>query len=152
MMKQGNAILRKLADADDATQLAALKALGLSESACRMAMRRDFSRKPNGFSVTNGGANVRRVEKRIAELAEKAVAPARASTRGSLPDGMTFEISENKDANRTQIRFSGKPDDATRARLKSGGFKWAPSEGAWQRHMSNGAWYHAHNALGLKAQ
>ena len=42
---------------------------------------------------------------------------------------------------RYQIIFDGKPDAEIRTLLKSNGFKWAPSQGAWQRQItSNGKW------------
>lgn len=42
---------------------------------------------------------------------------------------------------RYQIIFDGKPDAEIRTLLKSNGFKWAPSQGAWQRQITaNGKW------------
>lgn len=31
---------------------------------------------------------------------------------------------------------NGKADDETRALLKANGFRWAPSQGAWQRQLT----------------
>jgi hypothetical protein len=87
--------------------------------------------------------NIRRIEKRIAELTARATTPAREPMIGP-----GYKIEENKDANRVQIFFDTKPSAEIRAALKSRGFRWAPSEGAWQRHASNGAWYDAARALG----
>lgn len=39
----------------------------------------------------------------------------------------------NRDVNRLQILFDDKPDENTRNILKHYGFKWARSQGAWQR-------------------
>ena len=36
----------------------------------------------------------------------------------------------NREDNRLQVFFDGKPDADTRAELKSNGFRWAPSVGA----------------------
>ena len=49
-------------------------------------------------------------------------------------DGGTVEI--NRDANRLQIFFEGKPDEATRNTLKENGFRWSPKAGAWQRQLN----------------
>ena len=60
--------------------------------------------------------------------------------RAPLPEGWEFEggkVVVNADINRLQIVLDGRPDEETRARLKGNGFKWARSEGAWQR-MLNG--------------
>ena len=42
---------------------------------------------------------------------------------------------------RYQIIFEGKPEPEVRDVLKTNGFKWAPSQGAWQRQITaNGKW------------
>lgn len=42
---------------------------------------------------------------------------------------------------RYQITFDGKPEEDVRRILKSYGFKWAPSQKAWQRQITgNGRW------------
>ena len=38
-----------------------------------------------------------------------------------------------------QLIFADKPDADTRQALKSEGFKWAPSQGAWQRQLNQNA-------------
>lgn len=47
-----------------------------------------------------------------------------------------FKVVEDPDLDRIQLVFEGRPDDATRAILKGRGFRWAPSQGAWQRHLN----------------
>ena len=49
----------------------------------------------------------------------------------------------NTEANRLQIFFDGKPDEATRTELKSNGFRWSPKAEAWQRQLTNNAYYAA---------
>ena len=46
---------------------------------------------------------------------------------------------ENVEANRLQFIFDGKPDAATRQILKDHAFRWAPSQDAWQRQLTNAA-------------
>lgn len=150
-MKLGNALIRKHAKAGADAQVAALMGAGFSEKLSRSALEKDFAGRIGfpAYAITNNGANIRRIEKRIEELIAKESTPARAPISGSTSDGMTFTIRENKDANRTQIEFGGKPSEAIRAKLKSAGFHWSPTEGVWQRQISNGAWYHATHALGV---
>ena len=57
--------------------------------------------------------------------------------------GPGYAIVEDRDANRVQIRFDARPPAATVAALKARGFRWAPSENAWQRQASNSAWHAA---------
>lgn len=51
------------------------------------------------------------------------------------------EIISNAEENRLQLKFDGKPPEKVREYLKSRGFRWAPSKGAWQRHLSPAAEY-----------
>jgi hypothetical protein len=42
-----------------------------------------------------------------------------------------------------QLFFDEKPTEQQRAQLKSNGFKWAPSQDAWQRQLTDNAIYAA---------
>ena len=67
---------------------------------------------------------------------------ARTSTKpASETSEHGFSIERNQDKNRLQLKFDGKPDENTRKVLKSNGFRWAPSEGAWQRQLTGNAEY-----------
>ena len=129
-----NATLRKTAKAGREAQIEALAAIGWNLRPVDVIARGGFER----FELSNSGANIRRIEKRIAELRAKAAAPARDPITGN-----GYAIVEDRDANRVQIRFDFRPPAATIAVLKSRGFRWAPSENAWQRQASNGAWHAA---------
>ena len=50
-------------------------------------------------------------------------------------EGGTVEI--NREANRLQIYFEGKPDATVRDELKSNGFRWSPKAEAWQRQLND---------------
>ena len=50
---------------------------------------------------------------------------------------------------RVQLVFDGKPDNETRDLLKKNGFKWAPSQGAWQRQLNNAGKYAAHTVMNV---
>ena len=53
------------------------------------------------------------------------------------------KVEANTEANRLQIFFEDKPDEATREALKSNGFRWSPKAGAWQRQLTSNAYYAA---------
>ena len=56
-------------------------------------------------------------------------------------NGETAKIIRNKDEMRLQLVFDGKPAEKTREILKSNGFRWAPSQTAWQRLLNDNAEY-----------
>lgn len=58
-------------------------------------------------------------------------------------------IVRNVEQNRLQILFDGKPDEETRAALKSNGFRWSPKNQAWQRQLTRNAIYDAKHILGI---
>lgn len=96
-----------------------------------------YSWEPHPFppyAMQNNNANIRRVKLRLAELERDFAKAEEGVSKTTEHNG--FSIVENVDANRVQIMFPGKPSVEVRAVLKSSGFRWAPSEGAWQRHLN----------------
>ena len=61
---------------------------------------------------------------------------AKQNVGWTVPGG---EAKVNEAENRLQLMFEDKPDADTRQALKSEGFKWAPSQGAWQRQLNQNA-------------
>ena len=57
--------------------------------------------------------------------------------------GNGYTYTENGEAMRVQFIFDGKPDEQTREILKRNGFRWAPSQGAWQRQLTQNGKYAA---------
>lgn len=93
------------------------------------------------YELTNSNANIKRVKQRIETLeAVKASNPVEEEH-----DGYTYR--ENTEAMRVQFQFDGKPDDETRALLKRNGFRWAPSQGVWQRQLNDNGKYAAHRVM-----
>lgn len=95
-----------------------------------------------GWALSNNNANIRRIKERIAQLQKEA--ERAAENAGATPEqGDGYVLKENHEIGRIQFIFDGKPDDDTRALLKSYGFRWAPSEGAWQRMLNDNGRYAA---------
>jgi len=86
------------------------------------------------YQLTNNGANIRRIEKRIAGLQAKAKMPARPELSGA---GWT--MCEDITDNRILFTFPGKPSEDMRKVLKSRAFRWSPTRGAWVRQITNNA-------------
>lgn len=133
IMKAANAAIRMK---DTVKGDANLSALGYSPDEIKQLREPDFCGRIGypSYALSNNNANIKRVRDRIADLERrKTEAP---------PEGWTFDGGEvviNTDANRVQIIFDEKPDSDLRSNLKSNGFRWAPSQGAWQRQLTENA-------------
>lgn len=134
MMKAANKIIRS--KKTDAEKVALMAELNISESAAAELLVPDWCGRI-GFAdylLTNNLANIKRMRGHLAELQRRAAAETKETER---PDGI--RVVENKEADRLQIFFPGKPDSDTIARLKSRGFRWSPSNGCWQRQLTDNA-------------
>lgn len=127
-------------------------------SAETLSKEEDFIKRNGwgGFNLTNSSAEIRRTQSRIDELnkvkagAEAAKANPEAAaqaTAAKYPKVDGVEAQENAEQMRVQLRFPGKPDEATRTLLKSHGFRWSPSQGAWQRQLTGNGTYAARQVM-----
>lgn len=85
------------------------------------------------YALQNNNQNIHRIEGRIKELTEAKEAGTQETDNG------LFKVLENTEIMRLQIVFDGKPDSNVREVLKRNGFRWAPSQGAWQRQLTPAA-------------
>ena len=72
-------------------------------------------------------------------LPEKEVEQQEATTE--LEGNTPFKVVENTEIMRLQLFFDGIPEAETRNILKSNGFRWSPSNKAWQRLLNDNARY-----------
>ena len=137
-MKAANKALR-LKDAAKGDE--ALRALGYTEREITELRKPDFLGRVGyaSYALSNNNANIRRVKERIAELDKV------TEDKEEQHDGYTMR--ENTDINRVQIIFGGKPDEQTRTLLKQNGFRWSPSQGAWQRMLNDNGRYAAKRVM-----
>lgn len=84
-----------------------------------------------GYELTSLRDKIKRTTERLEELNR------RQETPNSENEYEGFTVIENNDVMRLQIIFPDKPDEVTRNILKSNGFKWAPSQNAWQRQLTD---------------
>lgn len=96
------------------------------------------------FQLTNNGAEIRRLEERVRILEQRAAAVAAAAEAPAAEeleqvDEDAPRIVENALEQRLQIFFPDRPSAELRDRLKARGFRWAPSQGAWQRQLTTNA-------------
>lgn len=97
------------------------------------------------YALTNNNANIRRLKERLVVLEKREkVKEALAAETGTSTVTTVFgtvRVEEDFDDNRLRIFFPGKPPTAIISELKSCGFRWAPSSGAWQSYLSRAAQY-----------
>lgn len=99
------------------------------------------------YKLSNNNTNIRRIKQRIEQLRRL----GQKQPFDKVINGV--RIVENTEANRLQMVFDGKPGADVRKQLKSNGFRWSPTQGAWQRHISNWALHLAKEiAQGLNAE
>lgn len=87
------------------------------------------------YELTNNNASIKRIRERLETLRrEKAAGGCEYDTTG-----LDLTVEENREIMRLQIFFEGKPSEAVRDVLKAAAFKWAPSQNAWQRQLTENA-------------
>ncbi|MDE6260995.1 MAG: DUF3560 domain-containing protein [Oscillospiraceae bacterium] len=89
------------------------------------------------YALSNNNAAIRQVKGRIQKLTEA----KELGYQGWEFDG--GRVVANSENNRLQVFFDEKPDEEVRQALKGQGFRWARSEGAWQRQLTDNAIYAA---------
>lgn len=132
MMKAANAAIRMK---DPAKGDAKLAELGYTPEDIAKLRAPDFCGRIGypAYELQNNNANIRRIRGRIAELKKRTE---------NTPEGWEFDggrVVVNTAENRLQIIFDGKPDADIRTELKGEGFRWVPSQGAWQRQLTDNA-------------
>lgn len=110
---------------------------GADRIAAQVATAYSWEKQPYpSWQLSNLGANIRRIEQRIKDLETRPETPERAPI-----DTDRWSLFDNAEINRTCFRTPAKPSEAIRKLLKSSGFRWSPTERAWLRMRSHGAWY-----------
>ena len=131
-MKAANAAIR-MKDTNKGN--AKLKEMGYTDEEIKQLRAPDFCGRIGypDYEMKNNNANIRRIKARIAELEKEA---QRAAENTGPVKGDGYELVEDAEIGRIQFIFDGKPDDSVRVLLKYHGFRWAPTQGAWQRMLN----------------
>jgi hypothetical protein len=134
-MKDVNAYYRKFGTCNGYPEMPDTTAAKLD---LRVEQAYSWNKQPfPSYELTNNNAEIRRLEGRIKDV-------TRHQEIGF--SGWEFEdgsAETNTELDRLQLFFDNKPDEHKRAVLKANGFKWAPSQGAWQRQLTDNAIYAA---------
>ena len=89
------------------------------------------------YALSNNNQEIHRIQGRIKTLTDA----RELGFQGWKFDG--GEVVANMEMNRLQIVFDEIPSEELRKELKGRGFKWARSQGAWQRQLTDNAIYAA---------
>lgn len=108
---------------------------GGNEYTASQLQQKDFAGRVGfpDYKLTNNSANIRRLKKRAIELDRKEHSAKGGNLQYTIPEGY---IKINHDEDRVQVIFKNIPDVDVRNKLKSNGFKWSPSNQAWQRMIT----------------
>lgn len=91
-----------------------------------------FQQQPYpSYSLTNLNAKIKAAQERIDQIKRVEAMPDEIIKYGDF-----CEIESSSETNRVAIAFYGRASDELVEKLKSNGFKWAYSEGKWQRLRS----------------
>ena len=137
-MKMANkAIQKNRQESEETMAQAVAEATGWSLQVARAVIAPNAFAK-RGFEVfelSNNNAEIRRLRSRLAGIEAKQQEPGRDTEEDTATGPV--RVVENVEADRIQLMFEGKPEEAVRRTLKGLGFRWSPSHGAWQRHLNN---------------
>jgi hypothetical protein len=151
-MKAINELIRrhKLGEGDGATLAALATERGFPMNANRagMVLKPPYPGCRGGyerFQLSNNLAEIKRLQGRIAQVEAKAQRVEAAEEVERTVNGVQV-IEANAD-DRLRLVFDGKPPRETIQLLKSNGFRWSPTNGAWQRQLTPNARYAAERVL-----
>lgn len=82
------------------------------------------------YQISNIGQNIRTIKQRIEYLESQ----SKVTDSEELINGITVKV--NKELNRVQLLFPSIPSVELREKMKSRGFKYSPTNQAWQRMIS----------------
>lgn len=133
IMKSANKIIKS--NKPDAVKIDELVKLNFTESqAVKLLNPTNFGGAGFPcFTLTNNNANINRLKKRL-NYVEKL-----ASVGTSEIEINGIKIVDNQDQNRLQIFFPDIPSPEVRSELKHSGFRWSPTNKAWQSYRSASA-------------
>ena len=132
-MKETNAYYRKFGTCKGAPDVPDMLA---AKIAAKIEKGYSWEKQPfSSYDLTGNNAEIKRLKQRITEITRN---------REVGFAGWEFEGGKavaNKELYRLQLFFENVPTYNNRMILKTCGFKWAPSEGAWQRQLNDNAIY-----------
>ena len=142
IMKAANKIVKSKTITD---KVSALVEIGMSESNANELLKPDYAGRLGfpGYRLTNNNNKIKTLRKNVENLksqfesqsaSEKVKYVFSGDAPGAIFPGGYIDI--NYDAERMQLFFDEVPNSDQRKSLKTYGWKWAPSNKAWQRFIN----------------
>ena len=100
------------------------------------------------FELASLRGKIKRVQENLAKLGKMDAAQGQPDKEELFDGG---RVVHNIADNRLQIQFDEIPDDETRSKLKSYGFRWSRKNQVWQRQLTRNAMYDARRILNITA-
>lgn len=142
LMKKANKLIKKFPDHN--ARIEGLIELGFSKEKTLDILNPKYgSIGFASYSLQNNNAEINRLKKRVAEL------QALENRTATEVEKELYKYSECKIENRCMFIFDGKPNDEIRQILKSNGFKWSPSRGAWVRQLNANGIYASKRVMSI---
>lgn len=88
--------------------------------------RKEGKEQLPAYVLQNSNGRIKNIKDRLARLEREKAQEVKEETIGDI------KVIDNTELSRIQIIFPDIPSAALRTELKKNGFKWAPSQGAWQ--------------------
>lgn len=141
-MKAANAAIRLHKAEGEQAQVDALVELGFSEAVAAKLIVPDSCGRIGfpDYALKNNNANIRRLKARIPRVLAAQSIYQKIEKIG--------EIEYREEDARVWLIFPGKPAEEIRSELRSHGFKWSPTRGAWVRQLSEAARFYGRKIAG----
>jgi hypothetical protein len=132
-MKQVNAYYRKNGTLDGCTLINQKAIDSINDTMKRIS----YHTQPfEGYQLTNNNATIKATKQRLEALQKVKEEGTKETIKTEV-----CQVVENSELMRIQLLFDSIPDAETRNILKSNGFKWSPTNKAWQRQLTDNARY-----------
>lgn len=117
----------------------AAKEQGYSDEVIKQGIEHPFGQNQTA-DIRRNKQRLEELQTRQAKLEERKASESNSETVSSANTGrVDFDggyIFENPEMDRIQIIYDGKPERNVIDKLKHNGFRWSPSQGAWQRQLN----------------
>jgi len=148
-MKEANKVI-KAAKNDEAKEVQGLLNLGFKDNEVVdiLSPMRGYKKGFESFSLTNCRNRLKRYEERV-EMLERKIGQ-RNEVGNTEYQGEGVKVVINREADRVQIFHDTKPAQSVIIELKKFAFNWSPSNGCWQRKLTQHGIFAAQQVTKIK--